>query len=170
MWSDVPVHEPEPGWELLPENGWFAMIGWVAGLANLRRFPGSDVGRTVRVTCIEHGSERTYLEPFGAEDRADVDESVNGYLADAGIPPRPSGFDWYLRVPEGWPGESAVPDALSSRILQRQRASETRPDQVLEIMESIVGGFYVRGRTRRGSQCPHVAGYGTTRKSARPGP
>ncbi|MFF5791269.1 DUF5956 family protein [Paeniglutamicibacter sp. NPDC012692] len=145
MWNDVPVLAPEPGWEPLPESGWFAMIGWACGVSNLRRFPGSDVGRTVRVTCIEHGSEGTYLETFGAEDRADVDESVNGYLADAGIPPRPSGFDWYLRVPEGWAGELAVQDVLSSRILQRQRASETRPDQILKIMESIVGGFYARG-------------------------
>lgn len=145
MWNDVSVQEPEKGWELLPENGWFALIGWACGVSNLRRFPGSDVGRTVRVTLIERGVENSYLEPFSAEDRADIDESINGYLADAGIAPRPTGFDWYLRVPEDWPGESSVQDALSSRILQRQTANETRPDHILEIMESVVGGFYSNG-------------------------
>lgn len=144
MWNDVPVQAPEQGWELLPEDGWFAMIGWACGVSNMRRFPASDEGKTVRVTCIENGTERTYLEPFGAEDRANVVESVNGYLADAGIPHRPSGFDWYLRVPNSWPNGSSPLDALSSRILGRQQANETRPNQILEIMESVVGGFYLR--------------------------
>lgn len=141
MWNHVPVHAPEPGWELLPENGWFAMMCWVAGAANLRRFPGSDEGRSVRVTMVVSKAECSRREPFSADDRADVEEAINGYLAATGIPPRPPGFDWFLRVPVGWPPESPVAETLSSGILRRQGPNETRPDRILEIMESIVGGF-----------------------------
>lgn len=145
MWNDVPVREPESGWELLPENGWFALLGWAAGTANLRRAPGSDAGRTVRVTLIEHGVERNFLEPFGPEDRRDVDGSVNGYLADAGVPARPTGFDWYLRIPPAWTPGAGFADELSGRVNRRLPLAAPRPDQILESMRSVVGGVYAPG-------------------------
>lgn len=145
MWNDVSVQAPEPGWELLPENGWFALIGWAAGASNLRRAPGSDEGRTARVTLIERGVEHNYLEPFSPEDRAGVEESTNGYLAEARVPARPAGYDWYLRVPLAWEPASSVLDELDSRIVRLQVQRAPSPAQILQIMELVLGGFHGHG-------------------------
>jgi Family of unknown function (DUF5956) len=37
MWSDAQDAEPTASWVELPENGWGALIGWVAGRGNLGR-------------------------------------------------------------------------------------------------------------------------------------
>lgn len=142
MWNDVSVQAPEPGWELLPENGWFALLGWAAGASNLCRAPASDEGRTVRVTLIERGVEHNYLEPFNPEDRAGVEASINGYLAEARVPARPAGYDWYLRAPLTWAPASSVLDELDSRIIRLQSQRAPSPAQILQTMELAVGGFY----------------------------
>jgi hypothetical protein len=46
MWTDVKEAEISASWVDLTENGWGALIGWAAGLDNLRRRGGGGAGLT----------------------------------------------------------------------------------------------------------------------------
>ena len=114
VWDEVKPKGSEQGWEPLPENGWFALMAWTAGLEN--------VGRLAR-------------------NRSSVDESVNEFRLAAGVPARPSGFDWFLRVPDGWPAGLSLADELSSQIT-RAWENGTHPATLVPIFERAVKAFY----------------------------
>lgn len=46
MWNDVASKGTDGEWELLGDNGWFAMMAWAAGSDNVRKTEQSD-SRTV---------------------------------------------------------------------------------------------------------------------------
>ncbi|SDG43047.1 hypothetical protein SAMN05216553_10832 [Lentzea fradiae] len=60
----------------LPDNGYQLLLAWVAGPRRVVRTP-------------------VPLDP----DQPIVDAFVNSYLVEAGVPPRPRGFAWYLDLP-----------------------------------------------------------------------
>ncbi|SER40308.1 hypothetical protein SAMN05216188_11132 [Lentzea xinjiangensis] len=62
----------------LPDNGFQLLLAWVAGPR-----------RVVRTPVPVH------------PDQDVVDTFVNSYLVEAGVPPRPRGFAWYLDLPAG---------------------------------------------------------------------
>ncbi|MBP2412576.1 hypothetical protein JOF48_001375 [Arthrobacter stackebrandtii] len=140
-WDQVAFKDAESGWEALDENGWFAMMAWAAGPDNVRKTVQSDEGRIIRRTVIADGVESTRLEPFTPEDRAIVEDAINSDLESAGIPPRPSGFVWHLRIPGDWSGDSSVIDTLGARILKEQRDQQTMA-ALRSHIERIVAGYY----------------------------
>lgn len=98
---DCSEHSESPqGWILSPENGWGALVVWAAGPGNfvrVRRATHDRYGSAFR--RLPDGSERS--EPFlltGA-DLASIADDIDSYLDDAGLPPRPRGFDWFIRPP-----------------------------------------------------------------------
>ncbi|MFI6099565.1 DUF5956 family protein [Lentzea sp. NPDC051213] len=62
----------------LPDNGYQLLVAWAAGPR-----------RVVRTPAPVH------------PDQDIIDTFVNSYLVDAGVPPRPRGFAWYLDLPPG---------------------------------------------------------------------
>lgn len=62
----------------LPDNGYQLLLAWVAGPR-----------RVVRTPVPVH------------PDQDVIDTFVNSYLVEAGAPPRPRGFAWYLDLPVG---------------------------------------------------------------------
>lgn len=88
MWECVEVTQPTDKWAELDETGWDAVIGWTAGPHNLGRLPNSDAGRTVSVGCSRGGDVEHFEEGFTEDDRRAIDDSIDEFLADAGIPPR----------------------------------------------------------------------------------
>ncbi|PWK91191.1 hypothetical protein C8D88_1011224 [Lentzea atacamensis] len=118
-WDDFPVLPTEPvtartepakkeihvgslHYALLPDNGWGATIAWEAGPELAGRI-ADDVSAYHVVERTRAGNSRVIAEqrtvPRTEEDQDVIEESVNDYLAEAGIPPRPRGFAWYLKVP-----------------------------------------------------------------------
>lgn len=63
---------------VLPDNGYQLLLAWVAGPRRVVRTPAP-------------------MHP----DQDVVDTFVNSYLVEAGAPPRPRGFAWYLDLPAG---------------------------------------------------------------------
>lgn len=51
------------------------------------------------------GAKRTWTEPISDADVRGVEDDIDSYLADAGLPPRPRGFRWFLRLPASVEGE-----------------------------------------------------------------
>ena len=195
MWSDVQESEPSASWLDLPENGWGALIGWAAGLDNLRRRPSSDAGRTITGYTERGGKQQPFEEPFTAADRQGIDDDIDRYLRDAGLPPRPRasrGVDPQASAPSSrWsryvPAE--LPKAvLAARVVERPaaRGFSSRPvfgsmtgmstRRTTMLGEASGPGPIVPGPRRQpGRSCPRSSstvsarpGTGCSRRSAGP--
>ena len=116
IWEQVAVVEPDrlvildedtieldgkDRYAVLPESGWGALVGWIAGSERL-------IGRVeapsdhVTVLTAEHGqSISTLTRPRSREEQFMIDHDVNAYLQDAGAEARPSGKQWCLLLPAG---------------------------------------------------------------------
>ena len=143
MWSDVQESEPSASWLDLPENGWGALIGWAAGPDNLRRRPSSDAGRTITGYTERGGKQQPFEEPFTAADRLGIDDDIDRYLRDAGLPPRPRGYVWMIRVPEGHASSEAFLAEVDTAILRTAEGS-VNPEQLRPIVAAILRDFYAK--------------------------
>jgi hypothetical protein len=109
-WGAGQASTAPEGWIPTPENGWGALVAWAAGPLNMVRVPAAPRNReTVVVTQYSDG--RVTREPslLTDADLESIDDDIDSYLAEAGLPPRPRGFDWYLRPPAAAAGG---PDAF----------------------------------------------------------
>lgn len=142
MWQSVPDHVPDAGWIELDENGWGALIGWVAGPGNLRRSPVDDSARTVAASKTgPDGAVIEFEEAFTAQDRVIVDESANCYLADAGAAERPGGFRWFIRLPEQFAGREEFLAAITRAVYARD-PKPVHPSDVRSAMEQVMPSIY----------------------------
>lgn len=75
-WQDR-ARSPDPdGWLPLEDNTWDALIAAVSVPDNIARSPR-----------------------YGAHEAQEIiDALTDDYLAEAGFPPRPRGFDWFIRA------------------------------------------------------------------------
>lgn len=110
---------PEPagapaGWILATENGWGALAVWASGPGNFVRVPIADRERHGTVVHSRaDGSERRELFVLTKADLASIDDDIDTYLAAAELPPRPRGYDWFIRRPSRIPaGEDEFWGAL----------------------------------------------------------
>lgn len=141
MWNDVPEAEASDSWAELTENGWGALIGWAAGKENLGRRRSSDAGRTVTGFTERRGVKQFFEEPFTAADRQMVDDDIDEYLAEAGIPPRPRGYVWMIRVPEAYASPRDFMAAVDLEIL-KAAGSLVYPAELRPVFEAVLRTFY----------------------------
>ncbi|MGP3979361.1 DUF5956 family protein [Streptomyces sp. 8N114] len=84
----------------LTENGWGALLAWCAGPAHVVRCPDHTEKPPVVTTVTGPGGTVTRSEsPRTAADQAEIDDEIDGYLADADVPPQPRGWRWFLALP-----------------------------------------------------------------------
>ena len=144
MWSDVPEAEPSAAWVELPENGWGALIGWAAGAENLRRHRSSDTGRTVTGHTEHAGVRQSFEQPFTAADREGIDDDIDAYLREADLPPRPRGYSWLIRVPDGHTSPDAFMANVDAAILGAADGA-VNPRQLRPIFATVLADFYAGG-------------------------
>ena len=116
-------------------------MGWAAGTENLRRHPSSDSGRTVTGYTEHAGVRRYFEEPFTAADREGVDDDIDEYLREADLLPRPRGYSWYIRVPDG----HASPDSFLADVdaaVLRTAGGTVDARQLRPIFEEVLCDFY----------------------------
>lgn len=143
MWECVDIAPSAPGvWAELAETGWDAVIAWSAGAENLGRLLSSDVGRTVSVVCTRGGVVERSEEAFTEKDRQVVDEDVDEYLAAAGIPPRPRGYRWFLRVPSAYHSGDAFLEDVYGAVISAESIGPAHPAQLRPIIETVIHRFY----------------------------
>ncbi|MCB5275770.1 hypothetical protein BJG92_03323 [Arthrobacter sp. SO5] len=88
------------GWILATESGWGALVVWVAGPGNFVRVPIADHERHGNVVYRRaDGSERSQSFLLTKADLQSIDDDIETYLAAAELPPRPRGYDWFIRRP-----------------------------------------------------------------------
>jgi hypothetical protein len=99
----------------LPDNGYQLLLAWVAGPRRVVRTPAP-------------------MHP----DQDVVDTFVNSYLVEAGAPPRPRGFAWYLDLPAG-----VAPADVWGAVGERgERGSPVDLRRVREAMERGLAALY----------------------------
>jgi hypothetical protein len=144
VWSDVQQVAPSASWVELAENGWGALMGWAAGEENLRRHPTSDAGRTVTGYIEQAGEREAFEEPFTSDDREIIDDDIDAYLRDADLPPRPRGYVWMIRVPDGYPSPEAFLADVDAAI-QRAANGTVDPKQLRPVFAQVFRDFYATG-------------------------
>lgn len=142
MWGLVPIAEPTDRWAQLEETGWDALIAWAAGPQNLRRVLNSDVGRTVSVTWTRGEVTEQFEEAFTEDDRRIVDDSVDEYLVDAGIPSRPRGYRWFIRVPDAYGSARTFRDDVDNAINEADVPRAAHAANWRPVIERVVAAFF----------------------------
>ena len=143
VWEDVEDGARGDGWAEVPETGWGMLATWAAGTENVRRMPVDDTGRQIRATIETGGVTETRFEPFTDRDRRIIDESVEEYLRDAGVPVPPRGFVWLMRLPPG----VATEDELSRKINQgiaESAPGAVNPADIAPVIEGVLDVLYGR--------------------------
>ena len=143
-WYASDLDTSDPGWVQVAETGWDALKLWCAGPDNRARAPRDRSGRTVQVIRETGGtprraSNRSTLMPF-----ASVEESIDSYLADGGVPPMPHGYRWYLRIPDGWTGD--LVNYIDSQLNERVASEAPRPSEWLSELPPIMDEIYGKDR------------------------
>jgi len=99
-WACPELAEAPDGWILATENGWGALAVWAAGADNFVRVP--TAARERHGTVVHRradGSERREFFVLTKADETSIDDDIDTYLEDAELPPRPRGYDWFIRRP-----------------------------------------------------------------------
>ena len=99
-WECTELSEAPKNWIRATENGWGALVLWAAGHANFARVRSAArdrYGLVVRRRPEGEEQRQPFLLTEG--DLSSIDDDIDVYLAAADIPPRPRGFDWYIRRP-----------------------------------------------------------------------
>jgi uncharacterized protein DUF5956 len=99
-WESLEFSEAPAGWIPATDNGWGALVVWAAGPGNFVRVPAAPRDRhTVVVTHYPDGTEHRSPSLLTDAELESIDDDIDAYLADAGLPPRPRGYDWFIRRP-----------------------------------------------------------------------
>lgn len=134
-WGEFPtVDVAADGSAEFPESGWGALLCWIAGPENVERVPRvpGDVGVT-RVEVVTGGASTRSQRAATADERDMVENSIDEYLAEAGVPSRPRGYRWYARP--GAPDPAGWSRALQNAIDADERPSD--PRRVRELGEAL---------------------------------
>jgi hypothetical protein len=144
-WEQVRIGACPPGWIEATENGWGAVAAWFAGVVNLVREPRSYEGRTIQVTCVgPDGTERSSSEAFTAADIESIDNDIDSYLTDAGVPLPPHGFRWFIRNPAGVRGDDEFWSAFNGAVYEQVSTQAPTPREIASAAAIVMDGFYRR--------------------------
>lgn len=122
----------------VPDTGFTMLIAWYAGPAHLVRL--LDLAHhTVTVTTIQHEVTTERVEPRGLADQDIIDEDIEDYLADAGVPAPPRGYRWYQRLPHGRATLDDVHAEINTRLRELDpHGTATRPHDIAPLPARIV--------------------------------
>lgn len=145
MWDKTELLKEERGWRILPENGWGALIAWTAGEQNRRMRVLDDSvlsSRLMRVEVIQRGISRKREVPFTPSDQEEINDSIAEYLQDADVPSPPSGYQWFVRIPDGLPDDQDVLEVIGEQAM-RNSGEAPSPREWRTVFEEIFRTFYV---------------------------
>ncbi|WP_193612276.1 DUF5956 family protein [Nocardioides lijunqiniae] len=142
-WQEVPFLERPPdaaahgeAWHEVDEYGLAVLALWCLRRDRAASSPAGDPP-LARVTREQSGTQDTWTRPRTPQEQADVDDDLDHLLADAGVPARPRGRRWYLRLPPGQGLEESVREWWWE-INQRLEGTDQTPADELGVLEEIL--------------------------------
>jgi len=146
LWASPELTEAPAGWILATENGWGALVLWAAGQGNFVRVPLADRDRHgIIVHKFPDGSERRAPFVLTEADLQSIDDDIDTYLADAELPPRPRGYDWFIRPPDTALGEDAFWSAVWAATTAALPGDAVRPSTMKDPVKEALTRMYVGG-------------------------
>ncbi|WP_350224195.1 DUF5956 family protein [Pseudarthrobacter sp. fls2-241-R2A-127] len=143
MWNDFLTVPSLAGFVLLPENGWEALVLAVAGPGCGVRSPRRSVQKVLPVVVTTAGSTTTTRSvPFTDQDQEIIDDFLDEYLVAAGFEPRPRGYDWYLRLPNGIASLDELSVLLNAALAAEDAGGH--PSQVRSVFERVIAKLYTQ--------------------------
>jgi hypothetical protein len=146
---DVVVTDQGTYWEC-GTTDWHLMLGWFAGPETLMRCPDDREHWWTATEEDGSGNRRTTRRRVSDDELREIDEDVNRFLHERGLPAPPSGFRWFQLVP---PGGGTGNDVVAA-YLRVQRESPGRYDVARETahtrsaIEELYGSSHRREGTR----------------------
>ncbi|PNI09508.1 hypothetical protein CXX84_04450 [Arthrobacter sp. AFG7.2] len=140
MWNEFLTKPPQGGFVLLPENGWEALVLAVAGSGHGARYPKRGVRKEISVVTTTAGSTTVKKVPFTDQDQGIIDDFLDEYLVAAGFEPRPRGYDWYLRLPNGITSFDELCVVLNAALAEENAGGH--PAQVRPVFERVLANLY----------------------------
>ncbi|WP_051441483.1 DUF5956 family protein [Arthrobacter sp. H14] len=133
VWDEVRAGDCPGEWVIVTDNGWGALVAWSAGQANLCRQPsGPQSGRT-KVQELKDGVLREREEPLTGQDREEIEAEIDSYLSDAGVPPMPRGYVWFIRRPDHIPSDEEFWRSINRAVAERTPVTATPADLTPEL-------------------------------------
>jgi hypothetical protein len=142
MWESYPIGTRPSGWIELTENGWCAIASWFTGPKNVIREPMGKRTDLVRVTCERAGGTATsWTETITEAEIEEIENDIDEYLADSGLPSRPRGYRWFLRLPSGVNDEDDFWQGLVEADLRMPHTNRDLKREAANLGETIKGLF-----------------------------
>jgi Family of unknown function (DUF5956) len=123
-WDLVKVSSPPAGWFALEDSTWDALISAMAGEENLLR----------RL----HQSKA-----FFDGDQGVIDGFIDEHLAAADVPPRPRGYEWFLRPPPRPSSLQSLHEDLNEFIRQHSPQA-SHPQELCALVKAFLHRLYSR--------------------------
>lgn len=105
QWDDYPVIDPGDITHhvRVSENGFGMLIAWAAGPHRAVRVPAtpSDYPPVTQTTRTGGQPPTTTQRERTVSEQQELDDDIDQYLNDAGIPPHPRGYTWHVQVHPG---------------------------------------------------------------------
>lgn len=143
-WECTELSEAPQDWILATENGWGALVVWAAGPGNFVRVrpPSSDrFGSIVR--RLPGGEKERAPFRLTEADLSSIDDDIDSYLDEAGIPPRPRGFDWFIRRPTNDDtDDETFWGAVWAATTERLPVDGLRPSTMAGPAKKAMAGYY----------------------------
>ena len=134
-WSDFTVVDAAPNpdaFELLSETTWGLFYAWTAGPEWIVATRDRAEPEAVRhANELDDGTMEYRDEPFTAEDQEVVDDGLDSDLDAVGLPPRPRGFDWYIRLTR--PERAAFREYIGVKVEQGLPGSMSEQDYLTHV-------------------------------------
>jgi hypothetical protein len=123
-WDLVQVSSPPAGWFELEDSTWDALITAMAGEKNLLR-----------------GLHQS--NAFYDDDQEIIDGFIDEHLAAADLPPRPRGYEWFLRPPPGPSNLQALHEELNE-FIRKHSPQASHPQELCELVKAFLHRLYSR--------------------------
>ena len=122
----------------LPESGWGALVGWLAGASRLLSCPDSLSAHVTETTTERGPAVTAALTRRSAEEQDLIEEDVNAYLEAAGADPRSPGRRWFVRLPDGVSADELW-ETLNEAVEQAPRHPSALPAPLRRALVGLYG-------------------------------
>ncbi len=145
-WDDVPLvstmADGLPGFAEVPDNGYELCIAWAAGPEHLVGVLVEDADCIVREARTDRSGRRTAITRVRTpEEESELSSLVNTFLSEAGIPPRPSRYRWFIELPSSaLAGVGDFSDLVS--LIRSQQGPDDSAGNVLRAAQSVLNDLY----------------------------
>ncbi|OKI18662.1 hypothetical protein A6A25_39630 [Saccharothrix sp. CB00851] len=132
----------ETAYDRVPDTGFTMLIAWLAGPEHLVRLPDREP-HSVTTAEIRGTSTTTHTGPRTSTDQEAIDEGIEDYLADAGVPAPPRGHRWYQHLPAGHGTLDDVYTHVHAALREADPdGTAVHPGRLMALLTGIVAGLY----------------------------